>query len=47
MLDVKTLPHVSTIKKDKVFCYLLNGKRDFEKEKKIAKLLEDVLKHAD
>ena len=44
MLEVKTKPQMRTVKKDKVICYLLNGKRDLEKEKKISALLYDVLK---
>ncbi len=44
MLAVKTKPMMRTIKKDKIICYLLNGKRDYEKEKKFEKLLNDVLK---
>jgi len=44
MMLVTTKPQVRTIKKDKVICYLLNGKRDYEKEKKIQELLNDVLK---
>jgi len=44
MLVVNTKPAMRTIKKDKVICYLLNGKRDYEKEKKIEQLLNDVLR---
>ena len=44
MMPVTTQPKVRTIKKNKVICYLLNGKRDYEKEKKIQELLNDVLK---
>ena len=33
MLAVKTLPKMKTVKKEKVICYLLNGKRDYAKEK--------------
>ena len=44
MLAVNTQKTVRTVKKDKVICYLLNGKRDYEKEKKIAELLNDVLR---
>ena len=44
MLEVKTKSQMRTIRKDKVICYLLNGKRDYEKEKRISKLLYDVLK---
>ncbi len=44
MLAVKTMPKMKTVKKEKVICYLLNGKRDYAKEKKIEKLLSDVLK---
>ena len=44
MLAVNTKPSMRSVKKDKVICYLLNGKRDYEKEKKIEKLLNDVLR---
>ena len=44
MLAVKTMPKMKTVKKEKVICYLLNGRRDYKKEKKIEKLLNDVLK---
>ena len=44
MLEVKTKPQMRTLKKEKVICYLLNGKRDYEKERRIAQLLFDVLK---
>ena len=44
MMPVTTKPKVRTIKKNKVICYLLNGKRDYEKEKKIQELLNDVLR---
>lgn len=44
MLAVNTKPSMRTVKKDKVICYLLNGKRDYAKEKKIEQLLNDVLR---
>ena len=44
MMLIKTRPQIRTIKKDKVICYMLNGKRDYEKEKRIQALLMDVLK---
>ena len=44
MMEVKTRPQMRTIKKEKVICYMLNGKRDYEKEKRVAQLLDDVLK---
>ncbi|MCR4881092.1 MAG: hypothetical protein K6A44_03975 [bacterium] len=44
LLEVKTKAPMRSIKKDKVICFMLNGKRDFEKERQIQKLLSDVLK---
>ena len=44
MLEVKTKPQMRTVKKEKVICYMLNGKRDFEKERRVAQLLDDVLR---
>ena len=44
MMVVKTNPKLRTVKKEKVICYFLNGKRDYEKEKRIEALLNDVLR---
>ena len=43
-MEVKTKPQMRTVKKEKVICYMLNGKRDYEKERRVAQLLNDVLR---
>ena len=44
MLEATTRPPMRTLKKDRVILYMLNSKRNIAKEKKIQKLLTDVLK---
>ena len=44
MLEATTRPPMKTLKKEKIIFYMLNAKRDIAKERKIQKLLSDVLK---